>query len=411
MISKSANNDSNIPDGQHTITILGSTGSIGINALDVVARHPDTFRIFSLTANTKVEKLFEQCCLFKPRFAVIGSETLRVTLAEKLANKGSSTEVLCGVDALEMVSAHEEAGTVVSAIVGAAGLLPTLSAVNSGKKVLIANKEPLVMCGDLILQNAKKSGAVILPVDSEHNAIFQCMPGNYLAGNTAPGVTKILLTGSGGPFRELSKEKIKFVTPEQACNHPNWSMGPKISVDSATMMNKGLELIEACHLFNLSHNKINIVIHPQSIVHSMVEYEDGSVLAQLGNPDMRTPIASALAWPNRISSGVENLDIFDMKDLTFEKPDLDKFPCLGIASAAATLMGTAPTAMNAANEVAVDAFLSGRINFNNISETIDHVMSGHNVQSAESLEEILEADKIARLSAITYLDEKSVKTG
>ena len=410
-MTKSANKGEDIADGQQAITILGSTGSIGINTLDVVARHTGIYKVFALTANTKIDKLFEQCCLFLPKFAVIGNETLRINLAEKLANKGLDTEVLCGVDALEMVSAHEDTNTIVSAIVGAAGLLPTLAAVDSGKKVLIANKEPLVMCGDLILERAKKSGAVIIPMDSEHNAIFQCMPRNYLAGDTPPGVTKILLTGSGGPFRNISQEKLKFVTPEQACNHPNWSMGPKISVDSATMMNKGLELIEACHLFNLPHNKIKIVVHPQSIVHSMVEYEDGSVLAQLGNPDMRTPIAHALAWPDRISSGVENLDIFSMKELAFEKPDLEKFPCLGIARAAATLMGTAPAAMNAANELAVEAFLSGNIDFNKISETIDHVMTEHNVQHEGSLEEILEADKIARQSATTYLEGKSAKAG
>jgi 1-deoxy-D-xylulose-5-phosphate reductoisomerase len=368
------------------ITIHGSTGSIGINTLDVIARHPDLYTVFALTAKNKIDRLFEQCKQFSPSYAVIADHDLEKRFTEMLANADIKTKVLCGASGLEMISKHEDVDIVVTAIVGSAGLLSTIAAVDSGKKVLIANKEPLVMCGDIILERAKKSGAKILPVDSEHNAIFQCMPSNYYAGATPAGVRKILLTGSGGPFRCYSKEEMNSVTPEQACNHPNWSMGPKISVDSATMMNKGLELIEACHLFGVSHDKIDIVIHPQSIVHSMVEYEDGSVLAQMGNPDMRTPIAHALAWPDRITSGVERLDFYNMKEFHFEKPDTEKFPGIKIARAAASIMGTAPTIMNAANE------------------TIDHVMSKLTTGKADSLEVILEADLAARHVASSYLN-------
>jgi 1-deoxy-D-xylulose-5-phosphate reductoisomerase len=396
---------------QKTITIHGSTGSIGINTLDVIARHADIYSVFALTAKNKVDQLFEQCRKFSPVFAVIADKNLQKYLTDKLTDAGLDTKVLSGASGLEIISKHEDVDIVVTAIVGAAGLLPTLAAVDAGKKILIANKEPLVMCGDLILERARASRAVILPVDSEHNAIFQCMPRDYNSGNIPPGVSKILLTGSGGPFRNYTKEKMKFVTPEQACNHPNWSMGPKISVDSATMMNKGLELIEACHLFGTAHEKIEIVVHPQSIVHSMVEYEDGSVLAQLGNPDMRTPIAHALAWPDRISSGVDKLDFFNMKDFHFEKPDTEKFPSINIARAAASVMGTAPTIMNAANEQAVGAFLKGRINFNKITETIDYVMSKQASTNADTLDAILEADNLARHTADSFLDGQTVQVG
>jgi len=393
------------------ITIQGSTGSIGINTLDVIARHPDLYSVFALTARNQVDRLFDQCLQFKPGFAVIADDRLAKTLADKLAGAGLATMVLCGPDGLETISRHEDADIVVSAIVGSAGLQPTLAAVDAGKKVLIANKEPLVMCGDLILERARSSGAVILPIDSEHNAIYQCMPRDYRSGDMPRGIRRILLTGSGGPFRTYTKDKMKFVTPEQACNHPNWSMGPKISVDSATMMNKGLELIEACHLFGVSHTRIEIVVHPQSIVHSMVEYDDGSVLAQMGNPDMRTPIAHALAWPDRITSGAESLDFYNMKDFHFEKPDTEKFPCLKISREVAKVMGTAPTIMNAANEIAVDAFLLGKIGFGRISEVIDHVLSKITTGRADTMERVLEADTSAREVASTYLNSKAVQTG
>lgn len=396
---------------QKAIAIHGSTGSIGTNTLDVIAGHLDLYSVFALTAKNKIDRLFEQCLQFSPNYAVIADKKLEKRLTDKFTDAGLDTKVLCGASGLEMISKHENVDIVVSAIVGSAGLMSTMSAVDAGKKVLIANKEPLVMCGDLIIERAKASGATILPVDSEHNAIFQCMPRGYRSGDTPSGVRKILLTGSGGPFRDYTKEKMKFVTPEQACNHPNWSMGPKISVDSATMMNKGLELIEACHLFGISHDKIDIVVHPQSIVHSMVEYEDGSVLAQMGNPDMRTPIAQALAWPDRISSGVEMLDFYNMKDFHFEKPDTDKFPAINIARAAASVMGTAPAIMNAANELAVEAFLTGNTRFNKITETIDYVMSKHESESADTLEVVLEADKLARQTANAYLNGKAARVG
>ena len=309
------------------VTILGSTGSIGINALDVLARHPGRYRVTALSANTQVDRLFEQCRRFLPRQAVMLDGRAAGRLAERLRAAGLDTEVLSGMDGLNAVAAHPQAHIVVAAIVGAAGLLPTLAAVRAGKRVLLANKEPLVMSGQVFIEEARRSGAELLPVDSEHNAIFQCMPEGFRAGSATPAVRRIFLTCSGGPFRATPAESLVAVTPEQACAHPNWVMGRKISVDSATLMNKGLELIEACWLFGVTPDQVEIVIHPQSVVHSLVEYVDGSVLAQLGNPDMRTPIAHALAWPERIESGVKSLSLLEVGRLDFSAPDHDRFPC------------------------------------------------------------------------------------
>ncbi|MBE9516024.1 MAG: 1-deoxy-D-xylulose-5-phosphate reductoisomerase [Proteobacteria bacterium] len=391
---------------QPGITILGSTGSIGVNTLDVISRHTDAYRIEALTAATQVDRLFEQCKEFNPRYAVMVDSQSAELLKDKISNDGLNIEVLAGEQGLEQVAADKSSDVVMAAIVGAAGLIPTLAAVKAGKRVLIANKEPLVMCGHIFIEEAARSGAVLLPIDSEHNAIFQCMPADYATGQSPQGIRRILLTGSGGPFRQSSMDELASVTPEQACAHPNWVMGQKISVDSASLMNKGLELIEACWLFNVSPDEIDIVIHPQSVIHSMVEYNDGSVLAQMGNPDMRTPIAHALAWPNRIESGVETLDLFSVARLDFEKPDRKRFPSLDFAYSAASEGGTMPTVMNAANEVAVAAFLAKQIPFTAIFETIDTAMKTVKSVAANSLETILSADKEARSVAHQFIDKK-----
>lgn len=384
-------------DAMQQLTILGATGSIGASTLDVVARHPDRFRVYALSGNSRISELAEQCRRFNPRFAVVADTHAAGQLREQLL--GLKTEVLWGMDGLCQVSSDKAVDVVMAAIVGAAGLLPTLAAARSGKKVLLANKESLVMGGQLFMDTVRKSGAMLLPIDSEHNAIFQCLPPGYDASEKS-GVRKILLTASGGPFRNLPLADLSAVTPDQACAHPNWQMGRKISVDSATMMNKGLELIEACWLFGLSPQDIDVVIHPQSVIHSMVEYVDGSVLAQLGNPDMRTPIAHALAWPERIESGVASLDIIATARLDFGVPDLRRFPCLGLAIQAAKEGGSAPVALNAANEVAVDGFLQGELSFIDISRVVADVLESHEVAEPESLEHVQQIDKKAREDAL-----------
>jgi 1-deoxy-D-xylulose-5-phosphate reductoisomerase len=375
--------------------------------LDVLARHPDRFSVFALAAHRNVAKIFEQCVNYRPRYAVLGDPDAAARLTALVQTQHLPTEVLAGPQALAAIAAHSDVDYVMAAIVGAAGLQPTLAAAEAGKRVLLANKEALVMSGPLFLQAVERGGAQLIPIDSEHNAIFQCLPQGELRGScvgrTLAGVRKILLTASGGPFLRTATETLHSVTPDQACAHPRWSMGRKISVDSATLMNKGLELIEASLLFGLPEAQIEIVIHPQSVVHSMVEYLDGSVLAQLGNPDMRTPIAHALGCPDRLASGVESLDIVRVGRLDFEPPDVERFPALKLARAAAQAGGTAPAVLNAANEVAVGAFLAGQLAFTGITDLIDRVMQMHTVAVAGSLDEVLAADAWARARAEAQL--------
>ena len=385
------------------ITVLGATGSIGLSTLDVIARHPDRYRVFALTGFSRLAELRSLCIKHRPDYAVVGDEVQAATLQEQLRSDGVLTRVLSGEGGLSEVAAHPEADVVMAAIVGAAGLKPTLAAVQAGKRVLLANKEALVMSGALFMQALRDSKAVLLPIDSEHNAIFQCLPSNYAQGLAAVGVRRILLTASGGPFRDIAPQLLADVTPEQACAHPNWSMGRKISVDSASMMNKGLELIEACWLFDARPQQVEVVIHPQSVIHSMVDYVDGSVLAQLGNPDMRTPIAHALAWPERIDSGVSALDLLQVGRLDFQTPDDLRFPCLRLARQAAETGGTAPAMLNAANEVAVDAFLNRRIRFTEIASIIDDVLNREAAVATACLEDVLAADRQARKGAETWL--------
>jgi len=378
------------------ITILGATGSIGLSTLDVVARHPDRYDVFALTGFSRLAELRALCLKHRPRYAVVSDQAQARILQDQLHADGVSTRVLDGEGGLSEVAAHPEVDVVMAAIVGAAGLKPTLAAVQAGKRVLLANKEALVMSGALFMQALRDSGAVLLPIDSEHNAIFQCLPTDYSQGLGTVGVRRILLTASGGPFREMAPDLLSDVTPEQACAHPNWSMGRKISVDSASMMNKGLELIEACWLFDARPHQVEVVIHPQSVIHSMVDYVDGSVLAQLGNPDMRTPIAHALAWPERIESGVSALDLLRVGRLDFQAPDDRRFPCLRLARTAAEVGGTAPAMLNAANEVAVDAFLNRRIRFTEIASIIDDVLNHEASVPTVCLEDVLAADRRAR---------------
>ncbi len=394
-----------VPEGSaglQVITVLGSTGSIGVSTLDVVARHPSKFSVFALTANTNVDVLEQQCLSFSPTYAVLQDSASAQELKKRLASTKISTEVLTGNDALISVVEDGAVDTVMAAIVGAAGLLPTLAAVKMGKKVLLANKEALVMAGGLFMSALSQSQAILLPIDSEHNAIFQCLPNTLKQRDKTSssydiaGVKKVLLTGSGGPFRQWPIEAIQKATPDQACNHPNWSMGRKISVDSASLMNKGLEFIEARWLFGLDPKNIEVVIHPQSIIHSMVEYNDGSVLAQLGQPDMRTPIAHALAWPSRIDSGVKSLDFMSLSGLDFERPDLERFPALSLAISVASQPSSAATVLNAANEVAVDAFLNSRIGFGNIAAVLDTVLFSANFFELDSIDAVLDADLYAR---------------
>ena len=363
------------------VTVLGSTGSIGVSTLDVLARHPDSFRVVALTANRDVEAMLAQCLRFRPNLVAMADPQAALTLRERLADVQGAPEVLVGVEGLTQAATLPEAGVVMAAIVGAAGLVPTLAAAHAGKRLLLANKEALVVAGALLMEAVVDRGAVLLPIDSEHNAIFQCLPLGFADGLARVGVERILLTASGGPFLNTPREALPAVTPEQACAHPNWDMGRKISVDSATMMNKGLELIEACWLFGTGPERVQVVVHPQSVIHSLVQYVDGSVLAQLGNPDMRTPIAHALGWPERLVSGVPPLDLFAVGRLDFEPPDLERFPCLGLATAAAASGGTAPAVLNAANEVAVAAFLGGRIGFMAIADVVEETLAALPVES------------------------------
>jgi 1-deoxy-D-xylulose-5-phosphate reductoisomerase len=393
---------------QKRITLLGSTGSIGDSTLDVVARHPQRFSIYALTAHRNGDKLVDQCLRFAPEVAVVGDADTAAQVERKLRDAGSKTVVTYGPQALVEVSKSDGCDTVVAAIVGAAGLAPTLAAAQAGKQILLANKEALVMSGDIFMGTVRDSGAVLLPLDSEHNAVFQCWPHDGRDGAQHGGVTKIILTASGGPFRTREPSTLVNVTPDEACKHPNWSMGRKISVDSATMMNKGLEVIEAHYLFNLPGERIDVLIHPQSVIHSMVSYADGSVLAQLGNPDMRTPIAHALAYPERVESGVAQLDLAQVATLTFEKPDYARFPCLALAMKALAEGGVASAALNAANEVAVEAFLNRRIGFMAIAQTVDAVLNALENRSASSLEVVLEADAAARRAAHTIIDSLPV---
>ncbi|MDH0133470.1 1-deoxy-D-xylulose-5-phosphate reductoisomerase [Pseudomonas asiatica] len=378
------------------ITVLGATGSIGLSTLDVIARHPDRYQVFALSGYSRIDELLAPCVRHRPTFAVVPNAEAAARLRESLVAAGCATEVLEGEAGLCQVASASEVDAVMAAIVGAAGLRPTLAAVEAGKKVLLANKEALVMSGALFMEAVRRSGAVLLPIDSEHNAIFQCMPGDYARGLSAVGVRRILLTASGGPFRETPVEALLDVTPEQACAHPNWSMGRKISVDSASMMNKGLELIEACWLFDAAPAKVEVVVHPQSVIHSLVDYVDGSVLAQLGNPDMRTPIANALAWPERIDSGVAPLDLFAIARLDFQAPDEQRFPCLRLARQAAEAGNSAPAVLNAANEVAVEAFLQRRIRFPEIAGMIEQVLDQEPVVPLPSLDAVFAADQRAR---------------
>lgn len=386
-----------------SVTILGSTGSIGQSTLDVLGRHPGRFKVFALTANRQVKRILAQCVQYQPQFVVLKDREAARELGTQLRSMGVSTKVLSGDSGLIEVAAHPEVTTVMAAIVGAAGLSPTLAAVNAGKRVLLANKEALVMAGSLFMAAVAESGAELLPIDSEHNAIFQCLPSDYQSMESA-GCKKILLTGSGGPFRTLPQESLCNVTPEEACAHPNWSMGRKISVDSATMMNKGLELIEACWLFDVQPSQIQVVVHPQSVIHSMVEYTDGSVLAQMGNPDMRTPIAHALAWPERIDAGVASLDLIMTARLDFEAPDFNRFPCLQLAIDAAKHGGTAPALLNAANEVAVEAFLQNKIRFIDIASVIDKVLNTIDVAEPTNLGVVQKADRDARACALSMIE-------
>ncbi len=378
------------------ITVLGATGSIGLSTLDVIARHPDRYQVFALSGYSRIDELLALCVRHRPTFAVVPNAEAAARLRESLVAAGCATEVLEGEAGLCQVASASEVDAVMASIVGAAGLRPTLAAVEAGKKVLLANKEALVMSGALFMEAVRRSGAVLLPIDSEHNAIFQCMPGDYARGLSAVGVRRILLTASGGPFRETPVEALLDVTPEQACAHPNWSMGRKISVDSASMMNKGLELIEACWLFDAAPAKVEVVVHPQSVIHSLVDYVDGSVLAQLGNPDMRTPIANALAWPERIDSGVAPLDLFAIARLDFQAPDEQRFLCLRLARQAAEAGNSAPAVLNAANEVAVEAFLQRRIRFPEIAGMIEQVLDQEPVVPLPSLDAVFAADQRAR---------------
>lgn len=386
------------------VCILGATGSIGCNTLDIVRRHPQRYKAFALSAARNFHILLEQIIEFRPRYAVLADADAAEQLRQQLP-ADCHTEVLLGDDALAMIASHQEVDMVMAAIVGAAGLLPSLAAAQAGKRVLLANKESLVMAGPLFMQAVKQGDAELLPIDSEHNAIFQAMPEGYDGQFEHYGIEKILLTASGGPFRDKARSELHQVTPEEAVAHPNWSMGKKISVDSATLMNKGLELIEACFLFHCQPEQIQVVVHPQSVIHSMVQYRDGSVMAQLGQPDMRTPIAYGMAWPERIEAGVKRLDIVDISRLDFMPPDEEAFPCLRLAREAFQQGGTLPAVMNAANEVAVDAFLQEDMPFLTIPALIEAVMKRHSVQPIHHLEEVLAADQWARQTAHSLIQE------
>jgi 1-deoxy-D-xylulose-5-phosphate reductoisomerase len=394
------------------VVVLGSTGSVGVNTLDVLARNPERYRLVAIGANRNAARLAEQIRQFRPAYAALADAAAARELTQLLGSCVPETRLLVGPEALSQIAALPEAHCVMAAIVGAAGLRSTLAAAHAGKRLLLANKESLVMSGPLLMNAVRASGATLLPIDSEHNAIFQCLPPQTRPGETPPGVRRILLTASGGPFRGFSPEALVSVTPEAACAHPNWVMGRKISVDSATLMNKGLELIEACFLFGVPPQQVEIVVHPQSIIHSMVEYRDGSVLAQLGSPDMRTPIAHALGWPDRIDSGVEFLDLIKVARLDFQAPDRDRFRCLALAQAAAQAGGLLPVVLNAANEVAVQAFLERRLNFLDIAAVIEAVLTTMTGEGAlGSLDDVLAADGKARRLAHERLGGYSAARG
>jgi len=401
-------NTSSNPSLRRRVAVLGSTGSIGVNTLDVIRAHPDRFQVVALTAGRQVERLAQQCLEFKPRIAVVADAAGAAQLRQLLAEKGSQLTILHGPEALLAAVLDSDCDTVMAAIVGAAGLAPTLAAAQAGKRILLANKEALVMSGDLFMSAVKAGGAELLPIDSEHNAIFQCLPSQFGAASNGNGrdhfgVEELWLTASGGPFREKSLAALKTITPDEACAHPNWVMGRKISVDSATMMNKGLEVIEAHWLFGLPLTQIRVLIHPQSVVHSMVRYCDGSVIAQLGQPDMRTPIAHGLAWPDRIDAGVAPLNLTQLSALQFSEPDFDRFPCLALAFEAAKAGGTAPAVLNAANEVAVAAFLDQRLPYLQIADVVRETLTAIQAVPAGSIDTVLGADAQARQAAAQFV--------
>lgn len=390
-----------------SVCILGVTGSIGQSTLKILSQHLDKYSVFAVSAHSRISELVEICKQFRPKVVVVPEHKIAELKSSFVQQNIQGIDILVGQDGLVDIASHADVDVVMAAIVGAAGLLPTLAAVKAGKRVLLANKEALVMSGEIMMQAALDHQALLLPVDSEHNAIFQSLPHNYLqvdrTGQPQLGVSKILLTASGGPFLNHSLEQLEHVTPQQACKHPNWSMGQKISVDSATLMNKGLELIEACHLFSISEHFVTVVVHPQSIIHSMVQYVDGSTLAQMGNPDMCTPIAHALAWPERLQTSVPALDLFEYSQLNFQAPDTQKFPALNLARQAMRAGGLAPTILNAANEIAVEAFLKERIGFTHIPQVVEHTLQDLENAAAESIECILDKDKVARSIAQKYI--------
>jgi 1-deoxy-D-xylulose-5-phosphate reductoisomerase len=390
------------------VAILGSTGSVGEHTLDVIARHPDRFRVIALGAHRNVEKLADQCLRFAVPYAALADQQAAASLQGALRARNAPTKVLAGEQGLVDIAALPEVDSVMAAIVGAAGLRSTLAAARAGKRLLLANKESLVMAGPLLMRTVRESHAMLLPIDSEHNAVFQCLPPNTRTGEAPPGVRKILLTASGGPFIDADRARLDRVTPDEACAHPNWVMGRKISVDSATLMNKGLEFIEACLLFGVTPQQVEVVIHRESIVHSLVEYIDGSVLAQLGAPDMRTPIAHALAWPERVTSGVQSLDLIKVGALRFEAPDLRRFPALALAQEAARAGGSRPASLNAANEVAVSAFLEGGLNFARIPAVIESVMATTSAGEIRDLDDVLAADAEARARASSLIRPRAV---
>ncbi|MBN6491995.1 1-deoxy-D-xylulose-5-phosphate reductoisomerase [Acinetobacter pittii] len=390
-----------------SVCILGVTGSIGQSTLKILNQHPDKYSVFAVSAHSRISELVDICKQFQPKVVVVPKQKVDELAALFVENELQNIEILTDQEGLVSIASHPDVDVVMAAIVGAAGLLPTLAAVKAGKRVLLANKEALVMSGEIMMQAARDHQALLLPVDSEHNAIFQSLPHNYLEaernGQPQQGVSRILLTASGGPFLNHSLEQLEKVTPQQACKHPNWSMGQKISVDSATLMNKGLELIEACHLFSISEHFVTVVVHPQSIIHSMVQYVDGSTLAQMGNPDMCTPIAHALAWPERLQTNVPALDLFEYSQLNFQAPDIQKFPALDLARQAMRAGGLAPTILNAANEIAVAAFLKEQIGFTNIPQVVEHTLQKLENSVADNIESILNKDEVARHVAQQYI--------
>lgn len=390
-----------------SVCILGVTGSIGQSTLKILNQHPDKYSVFAISAHSRISELVDICKQFQPKVAVVPKQKVDELAALFVKSELQNIEILADQEGLVSIASHPDVDVVMAAIVGAAGLLPTLAAVKAGKRVLLANKEALVMSGEIMMQAARDHQALLLPVDSEHNAIFQSLPHNYLEaernGQPQQGVSRILLTASGGPFLNHSLEQLEKVTPAQACKHPNWSMGQKISVDSATLMNKGLELIEACHLFSISEHFVTVVVHPQSIIHSMVQYVDGSTLAQMGNPDMCTPNAHALAWPERLQTNVPALDLFEYSQLNFQAPDIQKFPALDLARQAMRSGGLAPTILNAANEVAVAAFLNQQIGFTNIPQVVEHTLQKLENSVADNIESILNKDEVARHVAQQYI--------